>query len=621
MEDEKILSKFKGEKILEKGINGEVIREYTKLEYVGKGFFQICYKVYLEQKEKKVYLVKEMLYNEATYREARLHSELYHKNIVKLYHYFTNDYKTLYLILDYCENRDLSMILEKRKRLTEIEVQYYIINLIKALQYLHYEKRIVHCDLKPSNIFLTDKLEVKLGDFGLAKIITLDFTPNYYGGTVYYMAPELFEINKMCSFSIDIWSIGIIMYNLLTGKVPFHGKDRKETVIKIINENCEFPQDIIISEIAKDLIIQILNKDPQKRPSLGQILHHQFFRLGRSIPKLLPKAFAHKEPSINYIRNFIVDADENGIIKQVPENLILINIETEETKRFEKETIEKIFKKTIYVKECFLVRNFNKKFDLVYTLNNDLFCIYFNDSTKLYYSKTSNYCFYINNNNERNIININDKNAIKREKYDKDLEKKVLILKYYIKYNNENDADEGYSENFEGNKYNKNNNFGQIRDIISNENDTINDNKNEQDLFKYEKFYQKKKTIVNVMNDSFENESTKKENLDERDFHHSEQIFEDELIYVEQYYIKDKGSIILRLNNRNIQVFFNQNDSALILKEKNLVILIKRDKGELKHNFVKFDKFIDIVNMEIFKELPHTKYFLERILNEKNHIS
>ena len=256
------------------GPNGEVIAEYIKGDYVGKGGFATCYLIKNEKNkkdEKEVYLVKELAYNESTDKEAKLHSELVHKNIVKLHRYFINDNKTLYLILDYCENKDLSTLVKKRKRLTEIEVQYYIWNLIDALQYLHYKKRIVHCDLKPGNIFLTDKLEVKLGDFGLAKRITLDFTPTNNGGTAYYMAPESFEINKKCSFSIDIWAVGIIMYNLLTGKVPFHGKDRKETENKINNDNCEFPQDIIISEIAKDLIIQILNKDPQKRPSLDQI--------------------------------------------------------------------------------------------------------------------------------------------------------------------------------------------------------------------------------------------------------------------------------------------------------------------------------------------------------------
>ena len=184
------------------GPNGEVIAEYIKGDYVGKGGFATCYLIKNEKNkkdEKEVYLVKELAYNESTDKEAKLHSELVHKNIVKLHRYFINDNKTLYLILDYCENKDLSTLVKKRKRLTEIEVQYYIWNLIDALQYLHYEKRIVHCDLKPGNIFLTDKLEVKLGDFGLAKRITLDFTPTNNGGTVYYIYVQF--INRKSSFS------------------------------------------------------------------------------------------------------------------------------------------------------------------------------------------------------------------------------------------------------------------------------------------------------------------------------------------------------------------------------------------------------------------------------------
>jgi len=541
------------------GPNGEVIAEYIKGDYVGKGGFATCYLIKNEKNkkdEKEVYLVKELAYNESTDKEAKLHSELVHKNIVKLHRYFINDNKTLYLILDYCENKDLSTLVKKRKRLTEIEVQYYIWNLIDALQYLHYEKRIVHCDLKPGNIFLTDKLEVKLGDFGLAKRITLDFTPTNNGGTAYYMAPESFDINKKCSFSIDIWAVGIIMYNLLTGKVPFHGKDRKETENKINNDNCEFPQDIIISEIAKDLIIQILNKDPQKRPSLDQILKHQFFRMGRSIPKLLPKSFADKEPSFDYISNFIFDVDENGITTITKENTTLTDIIIENDKGRDNVIIKKMNASNVYVKECYMNQNYINKYGLAYILSDNYCGVCFRDGTKIICNPGTNNCLYLKN-GDINKFNLNDEDYfknIKDEKDKKDIDKKKKLLRYFMDSKSRNNSSNGIYE--------------------SDENKT--------------------KTI----------------DIDNTD------ISEDNQIYVKHYYIYDKEPIVLRFNNKNIQVIFNQNEIILLSKEKKEATFIKKDKSELKSNVFQFDNVMDTQNMEIIKKLQYTKSLLARIINE-----
>ena len=541
------------------GPNGEVIAEYIKGDYVGKGGFATCYLIKNEKNkkdEKEVYLVKELVYNESTDKEAKLHSELVHKNIVKLHRYFINDNKTLYLILDYCENKDLSTLVKKRKRLTEIEVQYYIWNLIDALQYLHYEKRIVHCDLKPGNIFLTDKLEVKLGDFGLAKRITLDFTPTNNGGTAYYMAPESFEINKKCSFSIDIWAVGIIMYNLLTGKVPFHGKDRKETENKINNDNCEFPQDIIISEIAKDLIIQILNKDPQKRPSLDQILKHQFFRMGRSIPKLLPKSFADKEPSFDYISNFLFDVDENGITTITKENTTLTDIIIENDKGRDNVTTKKMNASNVYVKECYMNQNYINKYGLAYILSDNYCGVCFRDGTKIICNPGTNNCLYLKN-GDINKFNLNDEDYfknIKDEKDKKDIDKKKKLLRYFMDSKSRNNSSNGIYE--------------------SDENKT--------------------KTI----------------DIDNTD------ISEDNQIYVKHYYIYDKEPIVLRFNNKNIQVIFNQNENILLSKAKKEATFIKKDKSELKSNVFQFDNVMDTQNMEIIKKLQYTKSLLARIINE-----
>ena len=501
-------------------------------------------------------MAKKLEYNETTDREAILHKELEDDNIVKLHHYFTNDHKTLYLILDYCENRDLSTLVKKRKRLTEVEVQYYIVNLIKALKYLHYKKRIVHCDLKPGNIFLTDKLEVKLGDFGIAKKITLDFTPINNGGTVYYMAPESLGNNKKCSFSIDIWAVGIIMYNLLTGKVPFHGNDRKETEKKIINDNFEFPQDIMISEIAKDLIIQILNKEPNNRPSLDQILKHQFFRMGRSIPKLLPRSFAYKQPSFDYICNFIFDVDENGITRLPKENKILIDIIIENDKRNENVLIKKMNSSNVYVKECFMNENYIDKYGLAYILSNNFYGVCFRDGTKIICNPRTNNRLYIKN-GEIFKFNLNDEDYFKNipnEKVRKDIEKKVKLLQYFMNIKSRNNSS----------------------------NDTV---------------------------ESHENK-TRTKDMDNID------ISEDDLIYVKYYYKYDNEPIVLRFNNKIIQVIFNQDQTFLISKEKKEATFIQKDKSELKSNVFQFDNAMETQNLEIIKKFQYAKSLLAQIINK-----
>ena len=547
----------KEEMIIEKGPNDEVINQYKREEIVGKGGFGTCYKVSIQKEDKKnVFLAKKLEYNETTDREAILHKELEDDNIVKLHHYFTNDHKTLYLILDYCENRDLSTLVKKRKRLTEVEVQYYIVNLIKALKYLHYKKRIVHCDLKPGNIFLTDKLEVKLGDFGIAKKITLDFTPINNGGTVYYMAPESLGNNKKCSFSIDIWAVGIIMYNLLTGKVPFHGNDRKETEKKIINDNFEFPQDIMISEIAKDLIIQILNKEPNNRPSLDQILKHQFFRMGRSIPKLLPRSFAYKQPSFDYICNFIFDVDENGITRLPKENKILIDIIIENDKRNENVLIKKMNSSNVYVKVCYMNKNYIDKYGLAYILSNNFYGVCFRDGTKIICNPRTNNRLYIKN-GEIFKFNLNDEDYFKNipnEKVRKDIEKKVKLLQYFMNIKSRNNSS----------------------------NDTV---------------------------ESHENK-TRTKDMDNID------ISEDDLIYVKHYYIDDNEQIVLRFNNKIIQVIFNQDQTFLISKEKKEATFIQKDKSELKSNVFQFDNAMETQNLEIIKKFQYAKSLLAKIINK-----
>lgn len=137
---------------------------------------------------------------------------------------------------------------------------------------------MIHRDLKLGNLFLSDKLEIKLGDFGLAT--KLDFEgekKRTICGTPNYIAPEILDGKCGHSYEVDIWSLGVITYTLLIGKPPFETTDVKSTY-KRIKSNCySFPDNLIISAKAKSLIQQILVLEPHKRPSIRDILAHDFF--------------------------------------------------------------------------------------------------------------------------------------------------------------------------------------------------------------------------------------------------------------------------------------------------------------------------------------------------------
>lgn len=123
-------------------------------------------------------------------------------------------------MLELCPNQTLNDLLKRKKKLSDSEIQYYMLQLIDALIYLH-EEKVIHRDLKLGNLFLDEKMTVKLGDFGLAS--KLDFVGEKRRticGTPNYIAPEILE-SKGHSYEVDVWSFGIILYTLSFGRPPF----------------------------------------------------------------------------------------------------------------------------------------------------------------------------------------------------------------------------------------------------------------------------------------------------------------------------------------------------------------------------------------------------------------
>ena len=143
-----------------------------------------------------------------------MHKTMIHPNVVRYVECF-EDSINIYMILELCPNKTLMDMLRKRKRFTEPEVRYYLVQLLGALKYMH-GKRVIHRDLKLGNIFLDENMNIKIGDFGLAALLVDDNErKKTICGTPNYIAPEvLFNSGKEGeghSFEVDLWGVGVIM--------------------------------------------------------------------------------------------------------------------------------------------------------------------------------------------------------------------------------------------------------------------------------------------------------------------------------------------------------------------------------------------------------------------------
>ncbi|XP_007890255.1 ribosomal protein S6 kinase alpha-6 isoform X3 [Callorhinchus milii] len=204
--------------------------------------------------------------------------EVNHPFIVKLHYAFQTEGK-LYLILDFLRGGDVFTRLSKEVMFTEEDVKFYLAELALALDHLH-SLGIVYRDLKPENILLDEGGHIKLTDFGLSKE-SVDQEKKAYSfcGTVEYMAPEVVN-RRGHTQSADWWSFGVLMFEMLTGTLPFQGKDRNETMNMILKAKLGMPQ--FLSPEAQSLLRMLFKRNPTNRLGAGpdgveEIKRHPFF--------------------------------------------------------------------------------------------------------------------------------------------------------------------------------------------------------------------------------------------------------------------------------------------------------------------------------------------------------
>ena len=471
------------EERIQKPGGGEIVNKYLRGKLLGKGGFAKCYELKCLN-NKKTYAVK--IIDKATMTksstkskhksEIKIHKSMSHINIVKFENYF-EDNENVYILLEICKNKTLNELSKRRKIISELEMRYYLAQILAAVKYMH-QNRVIHRDLKLGNLFLGQNLTIKIGDFGLATKLEYDGERKHtVCGTPNYIAPEILE-NKHSghSFEVDYWAIGVIVYTLLIGKPPFETEDVKETYKKITADNYDFPSNVFISDEAKKFIRETLVIEPEKRLTPDQMLAHPFMTV-TPLPKEMPTYTLSNPPKISFFRTYDINSEGKGGRSTKPitkatqlsfinekENLEIMrnfalhtlkkcdmnigyvdirettknlppekklnrsqNKEQHKLLKIDKSNFENNLKQLIY---CDTIFDYSDKFGLLYKMNKyDIIGAIFNDKSLLFKVFGKAYVYYVNR--KKNIL---VPKAFDKKNVITELKQKYEILTNFEKY-------------------------------------------------------------------------------------------------------------------------------------------------------------------------------------------
>ncbi|KAI0691426.1 hypothetical protein BC835DRAFT_117384 [Cytidiella melzeri] len=213
-------------------------------------------------------------------REIHHHRQLHHPHVTQLFEVIATE-NNIWLVTELCSGGELFDYLAEKGRLSEEETRVFFGQLCLAVAYVH-DKGIVHRDLKLENVLLDERCRVKLGDFGFTREFERGVFLETFCGTTGYASPEMLLSQKYLGSEVDVWSLGIILYTLLTGTLPFDDDDEHVMREKVIKGEFEDPE--WLSDDARDLIKNVLQAEPSKRLSIPQILAHSWFTSSRALP-------------------------------------------------------------------------------------------------------------------------------------------------------------------------------------------------------------------------------------------------------------------------------------------------------------------------------------------------
>ncbi|XP_042379763.1 serine/threonine-protein kinase TOUSLED-like isoform X1 [Zingiber officinale] len=267
-------------------------QRYALLNLLGKGGFSEVYKAFdlVEYRYVACKLhglngqwseEKKQSYIRHAIREYNIHKTLVHPNIVRLWDIFEIDHNTFCTVLEYCSGKDLDAVLKATPILPEKEAKIIIVQIFNGLVYLNKRpQKIIHYDLKPGNVLFDEVGVAKVTDFGLSKIVEDDVgsqgmeLTSQGAGTYWYLPPECFDLSKtpLISSKVDVWSAGVILYQMLFGRRPFGHDQTQERILRedtIINaRKVEFPSKPSVSNEAKELMRRCLTYNQAERPDV-----------------------------------------------------------------------------------------------------------------------------------------------------------------------------------------------------------------------------------------------------------------------------------------------------------------------------------------------------------------
>ena len=323
--------------LLTSGGTNNTFYDYHKIKLLGQGSFGTVYLV----KNKKLNNNFAMKIIEKSSNDEEKEDEikneinilrkLDHPNILKINDFFStkNEY---FLITEFCPEGELFYEIKNFAPFDEALAGWYMKQILSAVHYCH-KSKIIHRDLKPENILIYQRNKkgfnsIKIIDFGTA--ILFNKKDKNLAGSIYYLAPEIISKNRKYTEKCDIWSCGIIMYILLTGKPPFNGDSDEEILKKILQNHLDlekYPWSVI-SLKAKDLIKKLLETDTKKRITAEEALNHEWFKCKQVNTQETSVLFKIKNPDL-LLNNLINYRTDNPLRCAVLAYLIHNNMQLE----------------------------------------------------------------------------------------------------------------------------------------------------------------------------------------------------------------------------------------------------------------------------------------------------
>lgn len=273
------------------------IGKYRLLKTIGKGNFA---KVKLAKhiptgKEVAIKIIDKTQLNPGSlqklFREVRIMKTVDHPNIVKLFQVIETE-KTLYLVMEYASGGEVFDYLVLHGRMKEKEARAKFRQIVSAVQYCH-QKKIIHRDLKAENLLLDSEMNIKIADFGFSNEFIPGNKLDTFCGSPPYAAPELFQGKKYDGPEVDVWSLGVILYTLVSGSLPFDGSTLRELRERVLRGKYRIP--FYMSTDCENLLKKFLVLNPSRRASLEVIMKDKWMNMGHEEEELIP----YTEPKVD----------------------------------------------------------------------------------------------------------------------------------------------------------------------------------------------------------------------------------------------------------------------------------------------------------------------------------